>query len=168
MRRPFGWVAILWLLAGLVVMVSAQEEEEPAGESEAPAQSEEQLEQQILGSAGTPNDVSGSLSGARDPFQPVFDTPRADGPTVRRPRPPGIEGMDVQELELVGIVELETDSIAFFNGTDNLGYFLRVGDRVYDGKLVRIDRDKVVFEQEISGAPGRRTREVTKRLRPLT
>jgi Tfp pilus assembly protein PilP len=136
--------------------------------AEASPESEDQLKQKILGTQRTPGDVSNSLSGARDPFQPVFDVPRAEGPTVKRPRPPGIEGMDVQELELVGIVEMESGSIAFFNGTDNHGYFLRVGDRVYDGRIERIDRDKVVFEQEFSGAPGRRTREVVKRLRPLT
>jgi len=156
-------LGVAWLLAGSIAVLRAQEAAPPA---EAEPQDEEQLEQQILGRA--PGDVSGALSGARDPFQPVFDTPREEGPTVRRPRPPGIEGMDIQELELVGIVVMDAGNIAFFNGTDNLGYFLRVGDRVYDGKLVGIDRDKVVFEQEISGAPGRRTREVTKRLRPLT
>ncbi|HEX9639366.1 MAG TPA: hypothetical protein VGB99_17660 [Acidobacteriota bacterium] len=155
----------LWLsLLGFSPLVWAQDEPEP---SEEDPQSSEQLEQEILGPERNPA-VDSALSGARDPFQPVFDTPRDQGPTVRRPRPPGVEGMDIQELELVGIVMMESGNIAFFNGTDNLGYFLRAGDRVYDGRLVQIERDKVVFEQEISGTPGRRTREVVKRLQPLT
>ncbi len=38
---------------------------------------------------------------------------------------------------LLGIVRDPDGDLAFFNGSDNRGYFLRVGEKLYDGQIVR-------------------------------
>lgn len=86
--------------------------------------------------------------GRRDPFRSLFDNVRDD----KRPRPPGVQGMLVTEIDLAGIVRDSRDgNIAYFTGSDNKGYFLRVGDLVYDGTLIAIDSLKgaVTFRQQV-------------------
>ena len=50
-------------------------------------------------------------------------------------RPPGIEGMSLDEIDLTGIVENPGGDVAYFTGSDNKGYFLRVGQRVYKATM---------------------------------
>ena len=56
-------------------------------------------------------------------------------------------------IAVIGDVHLFWDDqdVAFFNGSDNKGYFLRVGDRVYDGTVIAIDarRGVVTFRQQV-------------------
>jgi len=85
----------------------------------------------------------------RDPFRSLFETnkPEFDGP-----RPPGVAGMLVTEIDLAGIVrDDKRGDVAFFTGSDNKGYFLHVGERVYDATLISIDgeRGSVTFRQEV-------------------
>ena len=77
--------------------------------------------------------------------------------------------MLISEINLVGIVQKGRQAIAFFNGTDNKGYFLRVGDALYDGKITRIDRKTgmVMFRQDVNDPRSIKPyRDVTKRLTP--
>lgn len=60
--------------------------------------------------------------------------------------------MLITEIELTGIVrDSRRGDIAVFMGTDNKGYFLRVGDEVYDGTLMAIDggTGTVTFRQQV-------------------
>lgn len=101
----------------------------------------------------------------RDPFENPFKK-RAQ---QRRLQKPGIAGMLINEVELVGILKKADEYIAFFNGTDNLGYFLRVNDELEDGRIKEITLEMVVFEQRIEDPTAiRKTREVIKRLHPLS
>lgn len=87
--------------------------------------------------------------GRRDPFQSLFETVKRI-PKGERPR--GVAGMLVSEVNLDGIIQdPQSGDIAFFMGSDNKGYFLRVGDTVYDGQLVAIDarRGTVTFRQQV-------------------
>lgn len=88
-------------------------------------------------------------AGRRDPFRSLVDPVNA---TQRGPRPQGIAGMLIGEVDLVGIVDKGRASVAFFNGSDNKGYFLKVGDALYDGKIVKINRDAgtVLFRQDVN------------------
>ncbi|PYS95720.1 MAG: hypothetical protein DMF50_07650 [Acidobacteria bacterium] len=103
-------------------------------------------------------------AGRRDPFRSLVDALNSQ---VKGPRPRGIAGMLISEVDLVGIVQKGKGYIAFFNGSDNKGYFLRVGDAVYDGKIIRIDRrtGSVVFRQDVNDPRSIKPyRDVTKRL----
>jgi Tfp pilus assembly protein PilP len=105
-------------------------------------------------------------AGRRDPFRSLVDAMNQIG---KGPRPRGIAGMLISEVDLVGIVQKGKGSIAFFNGSDNKGYFLRVGDVLYDGKVIRIDRrtGTVVFRQDINDPRSIKPyRDVTKKLTP--
>ena len=85
--------------------------------------------------------------GRRDPFISL-----ALGVNVLPPdaRPPGLQGMLIQEVSLHGIVKTIDGYIAMIQGTDNKSYFARVGERLYDGNIQNIDDVKVVFRQEIN------------------
>jgi len=87
--------------------------------------------------------------GRRDPFRSLFEDV-----AVRRkgPRPRGVAGMLVVELDLTGIVRDTTGgNIAVVMGTDSKGYFLHVGDEVYDGGVIAIDpaAGSVTFRQQV-------------------
>jgi Tfp pilus assembly protein PilP len=85
--------------------------------------------------------------GRRDPFISL-----ALGLNVLPPdeRPPGLQGMLIQEVSLRGIVKTVDGHIAMIQGTDNKSYFARAGERLYDGNIQDIDDEKVVFRQEIN------------------
>ena len=103
-------------------------------------------------------------AGRRDPFRSLIDP--LNSPT-RGPRPRGISGMLISEVDLVGIVQKGKQAVAFFNGSDNQGYFLKVGDALYDGKIIRIDRETgtVMFRQDVNDPRSIKPfRDVTKRL----
>jgi len=88
-------------------------------------------------------------SGRRDPFRSLFEEVALK---KKGPRPRGVGGMLVSELELTGIVRDTTGgNIAVVMGTDNKGYFLHVGDEVYDGSTIAIDpvAGTVTFRQQV-------------------
>ena len=102
-------------------------------------------------------------AGRRDPFRSLVEQTKSD----KGPRPKGIAGMLISEVDLVGIVQKGKDNLAFFNGSDNKGYFLRVGDQLYDGRIIQINRTtgQVVFRQEINDPRSIKPyRDITKRL----
>jgi Tfp pilus assembly protein PilP len=75
--------------------------------------------------------------GRRDPFQSLDQAVKeAEGP-----RPVGIAGMAVDQLDLTGIVENPGGDVAFVTGADGKGHFLHVGDKIYKGVLTEIDAD---------------------------
>ncbi len=88
-------------------------------------------------------------AGRRDPFRSLIEKVDVER---QGPRPTGIAGMLISEVDLVGIVRDPDGDLAFFNGSDNRGYFLRVGEKLYDGQVVRIDtrNGRVVFRQEVN------------------
>jgi hypothetical protein len=104
--------------------------------------------------------------GRRDPFMSLMT--RA---VVVDERPPGVAGMLVAELDLAGVVNdgLNGD-VAMFIGSDNKGYFLRIGDEVYDGRVIAVDprQGSVTFRQQVDDPRLIKPyRDVVKRLVPL-
>lgn len=83
----------------------------------------------------------------RDPFMSLYDVVKEG----EGPRPPGIEGMSLDEIDLTGIVENPGGNVAYFTGSDNKGYFLRVGQRIYKATMISIDPvgGAVTFRQEV-------------------
>ena len=102
--------------------------------------------------------------GRRDPFRSLI------GPTPKLEpgqRPQGVPGFLIDEMKLQGIFKTRAGLTAMVNGPDNKGYTIKVGDKVFDGEVVRITATSVVFRQEVND-PTRieRYREVVKDLSP--
>ncbi|RMG49070.1 MAG: hypothetical protein D6718_00440 [Acidobacteria bacterium] len=105
-------------------------------------------------------------TGRRDPFEPLVKSERK----AKGKRPKGIAGMLISEIDLKGVVlDREGKPAALFRGSDNRGYTVRVGDVVYDGRVIAIDpvKGEVVFRQQVDDPRRIKPyRDVTKRLRP--
>ncbi|MCZ6777804.1 MAG: hypothetical protein O7F16_02450 [Acidobacteria bacterium] len=105
-------------------------------------------------------------AGRRDPFRSLVEKVSMG---FNGPRPTGIGGMLIAEVDLVGIVDDPEGDLAFFSGSDNRGYFVRVGDKLYDGTITRIDskRGRVILRQEVNDPRLIKPfREVVKELNP--
>ena len=87
-------------------------------------------------------------AGRRDPFRSLVEKVAIKG---EGERPKGIAGMMISEVDLVGIITSPKGEIAFLNGSDNKGYFMRSGDNLYDGTVMDIDRaaGRVIFRQKV-------------------
>jgi hypothetical protein len=99
-----------------------------------------------------------ATSGPRDPFEPLV-----------RKLDPGEERktQEVANLKLVGIVwdAKDTEAIrALVETPDGLGYYLRLNEEKFGGKVVALDRDRVRFVVR-EDIPGAGTRERTVELR---
>ncbi|MBN2136023.1 MAG: pilus assembly protein PilP [Acidobacteria bacterium] len=63
-------------------------------------------------------------------------------------RPAGIEGMDLKELEIVGILFIKGSYKAMCIGSDDQPYTLNQGQEIWDSRVKEIDMNCVTFEQE--------------------
>jgi hypothetical protein len=106
----------------------------------------------------------------RDPFlNPLLKKKGATGDQEidRGLPPPGIAGTYIAEAVLKGISIRETGrSLAIVKGSGNRAYFLREGDKLFDGYLKAIHRDSITLVRERKMRSGKIiTQEVIKRLR---
>ena len=177
-RRHLAWlmaVAMLTLLA-VVSAPAFPNEEPPPQESAEGGQTGEQpaddaAVEKILREQEkllTGQRFSYDPAGRRDPFMDLYE---AMGRRNRGPRPPGIAGMLVTEIDLVGIVkDPRGGDRALVIGSDNKGYFLGVGDTVYDGTVLAVDTrlGTMTFRQQVDDPRLIKPyRDVVKRLVPL-
>ncbi|MBN2319565.1 MAG: hypothetical protein JXR49_10835 [Acidobacteria bacterium] len=113
--------------------------------------------------------IAYSPSNLRDPFlNPLLKKPGNEGDQEidRGLPPPGIAGTFIEEAVLKGISIKEDGRLAIVKGSGNRAYFLREGDRLFDGYLKEIYRDSIKLVREIKMRSGKIiTQEVTKRLR---
>ncbi len=107
----------------------------------------------------------------RDPFiNPLLvkkkDKQLEDEEISRGLPPPGIAGTYIAQATLQGIAIRDTGKVAVFRGADSRAYFLRKGDRLFDGYLKDIHDDSVTLVRETKLRSGKiLTQDVTKRLR---
>ena len=102
--------------------------------------------------------------GRRDPFRSLIGpSPKTDLPQ----RPAGVPGFLIDEIKLQGVVRTPHGLAAMVSGPDNNGYLVRVGQKTFDGEVIRITQGSVVFRQDVND-PTRieRYREVVKELNP--
>ncbi len=128
------------------------------------ASSIEQDLQQILEEPAAGDAYRYDPQGRRDPFRSLIGpTPKVN----RENAPPGPPGFMIDEIDLQGVIRRKQGLVAMIKGPDNNGYTIQVGDKVFDGEVIRIAQESVVFRQEVSD-PTRieRFREVIKELVP--
>ena len=98
----------------------------------------------------------------RDPFESLLGRQLNKAPTNL---PPGKLGLQVSTLRLDGIVRAPNGMIAVVSNPQARTYFLREGDRLYDGSVEKISMDGVSFNEEGKDAFGKPVeRQVNKRI----
>jgi hypothetical protein len=93
--------------------------------------------------------ISYDAKGRRDPFVPLDIT---GGP----------KGLEVATTKLTGIVRGARTTLALVEAQDGIGYILKPGDTLGDGRLLEIGADTAVFA--VAARPGAQTNRVVLRL----
>jgi hypothetical protein len=102
----------------------------------------------------------------RDPFDPLLNKP-STGTDTPQNLPPGKAGLVVGTLRIDGIVGGAKGMIAIVSNPQQRVYFLREGDKLYDGSVQHITIEAVSFQEVGKDAFGKPLeRQVTKRLYP--
>ena len=101
----------------------------------------------------------------RDPFRSLLAAaPRQ----IRGPRPPGVAGLLIDEIDVTGTFETSKGFVAQIQAQNQKkSYLLRDGEAVYDGDVLRIEKNQVVFRQIVNDPTVIKPfREVVKKLLP--
>ena len=102
------------------------------------------------------------VGGRRDPFRSLLVRNTVDRD---RARPPGLAGVMVDEVELQGTVRTKSGWIAMVRASDNRSYLLRKGQALFDGEVMEITANEVVFRQNVNDPTNPKPfREVSKSL----
>lgn len=104
---------------------------------------------------------SEAVTAKRDPFQPlVSDTRPSHGPL-----PPGKAGLIIGTVHVDGTVKSPSGMLAVVSNEERRVYFIREGDKLYDGDVEKIGLDGVTFKENSKDAFGKPVeRMVTKRI----
>ena len=105
--------------------------------------------------------------GRRDPFRSLDVTSSVQATNVPIIRPPGLKGQLVSEINVVGIVKSKGEYMALATGYRGKTHFIHPNDELYDGRIVEIRRDAVVFNQILTDNQGKKlSQQVVKKLYP--
>jgi Tfp pilus assembly protein PilP len=131
--------------------IAAAEKEKPV----APSKNAE------LAKAPKPEEKKWAMDGKRDPFfSPVLQQ-STTGPGCST----GKKCLEIGQINVRGVVKSENGFIAVVTNSLNKAYFLHENDPVFNGYVVRITGDSVVFQETFQDKLGKSlTREVTKRI----
>lgn len=102
----------------------------------------------------------------RDPFKSLLVGP--ERPEFRGPRPEGIPGLLIDEISLLGVWRTQKGYVAQVKASNqSRSYLIKEGDQLFDGDVVSINRDEVVFKQQVQDPTALKPfREVVKTLNP--
>jgi len=119
----------------------------------------------VLGPSVKPVAVR-ETSTRRDPFAPLLGKDIGGGGGGSAPNlPPGKPGLLISSLRIDGIVSGPNGMIAIVSNVQDRVYFLREGDRLFDGQVEHITMDGISFHQSGKDPFGNAVeREVAKRL----
>lgn len=148
---------ILFMLL-LLVPFSLRAQEVPLDVQ--PPEGEEEVEMISV----QPGEFVYNPEGRRDPFWNLLQ-----GRSVKENRETieGIAGLMIDELELEGIVFAGGEFKALLKGPDTRPYVVGIGDKVYDGEVVAMDKNSVSFRKSLTVAlAGQKDRVIIKTLNP--
>lgn len=102
----------------------------------------------------------------RDPFKSLLIV--RERVAMRGPRPEGIPGLLIEEIDLTGIIITPNGPFAQVKSTEeDKSYLLREGDQLYDGDVVSIAASELTFKQIVDDPTAVKPfREVVKKLTP--
>ena len=101
-----------------------------------------------------------ALTGKRDPFlSPVVSQAGGSGCST------GKKCLDIGQINLRGVVRADAGMIAVVTNSLNKAYFLRENDPVFNGYVVKITGDSIIFKETVQDKLGKSfTRDVTKKI----
>ena len=101
-----------------------------------------------------------SMTGKRDPFiSPVVNRQGGSGCST------GKKCLDIEQIALHGVVKSDNGMIAVVTNGLNKAYFLRENDPVFNGYVVKITVDSIVFKETLQDRLGKPfTKDVVKRI----
>jgi len=113
--------------------------------------------------ASAPAEKQVASAARRDPFSPLINENKEVAGNQHLP--PGKAGLVITSVRVDGTVSSEMGMIAVLSNQDQRTYFVREGDRLYDGEVEKIGLDGVTFRQNSKDAFGKAVeRVVTKRI----
>ena len=163
-------VSALCLLALCAVPAAGQDEEfipdeeEPAQEATDFSAIDDllKLDEEVL---SDPTTYSYDPESRRDPFRSLI---RRRSPQRRsEKRPDGPAGLLIDELAVEGVFVLDEGPVVQVqSASQETSFLLRVGDQLWDGDVIRISFEEVVFKQSVNDPTALKPfREVAKKLR---
>ncbi len=167
MTRYLAWMVVGVLVLGLSGSISwaqsAEEEPEPV-ETRPALDVEAILDEDTAVFAG--RGYGYDPGDRRDPFRSLLRSP--DDIEARGPRPEGIPGLLIGEIDLTGIFVLPEGPVAQIQTSDrDRSFLLRGGDKLFDGDVVSVSLEEIVFRQVLDDPTALTPfREVVKRLNP--
>ncbi len=110
--------------------------------------------------APKPEDKKWAMTGKRDPFfSPVVQQAGGSGCST------GKKCLEIGQINVRGVVKSDSGFIAVVTNNLNKAYFLHENDPVFNGYVVKITDDSVVFQETLQDKLGKSfTREVVKRI----
>lgn len=159
-------VAIVAIKHGARAKAAAPKTEAPKQEASAAAP----VAVNVATAGAAPEDATGdakpaldskyNANGRRDPFiSPVVSHANGSGCST------GKKCLEIGAINLRGVVHSENGYIAVVSNDLNKAYFLRENDPVFNGYVVKITGDSIVFQETLQDRLGKSfTREVTKKI----
>jgi len=168
--RVLVLLAALAVPAGLAAQESAPPAPPPAeaAPADATSQAGAQIDEILAGEEAVL--AGGAYSydpgNRRDPFKSLIVGQNRQAP--RGPLPEGIAGLLIDEIDLTGIFKTSRGFVAqVVAANKGKSYLLREGDQLYDGDVVGIAQNEVVFKQIVNDPTVIKPfREVVKKLSP--
>ena len=119
-------------------------------------------EEEVLSGEGYSYDPAGR----RDPFVSLLA--RTQNKQSATPRPEGVPGLLIDEIDVQGIFQLKGRWFAQVQTSNKeKSYLIQEGDHLYDGDVVSITRNEVTFKQVVNDPSVIKPfREVVKKLNP--
>lgn len=107
------------------------------------------------------DNVAPEVKRGRDPFLSVIQERSGNFSCAGS----GKKCLIVDQIMLKGVVRSQGDSIAVVSSTANKTYFLRENDPVYNGVVVKITPDSIIFRESVTDRLGKTVqREVVKKV----
>jgi Tfp pilus assembly protein PilP len=104
-------------------------------------------------------DKKWAMNGKRDPFFSPVVQQNGSGCST------GKKCLEIGNINLRGVVKSDSGFIAVVTNNLNKAYFLRENDPVFNGYVVKITGDSIVFQETVEDKLGKPfTREVVKRI----
>lgn len=165
--------------AGLLPNAAAAQDDkytpEPADSAGTPAEEGEidaslvnellERDEEVLNDPGVYNYDPGTR---RDPFKSLLKTQTNRKVPRAEERPEGVAGLLIDELQIQGIFLLDSGPVAqVISSASETSYLVRQGDQLWDGDVLRITLDEIVFKQTVNDPTALKPfREVVKKLTP--